>query len=421
VGSRAVHGAEDVTSAGVTDYLQKEGGIDQFTILANRIRNAVEKQQTREKLARQNDRLDTVVRNAPLILFALDSDGVFTFSEGQGLAEIDFKPGEVVGDSVFDVFAGDDDILAAAEQALDGEQMTATHEVADSLFETTYNPVFDEDGNVRSVIGVATDITERVEREQELERERERCARLVESLPNPVLHARAEDGEPVIQNVNSAFERVFGYDAETLGGERLHDYILSDDQTEEVEQLNQRILDEGEVQTEVRRETTDGVRTFRLDINIQYEEHKQPDGYAIYTDVTDREERERELEILRTAIDHAHIPLVLSDPSRDDNPLVYVNDAFEEVTGYSRAEAIGNNCRFLQGEQTDPENVATLRNAVENEEPTTVDLRNYRKDGEMFWNRVSIQPIYDDDGELLRYFGSQQDITEQKESRQRIE
>jgi PAS domain S-box-containing protein len=265
------------------------------------------------------------------------------------------------------------------------------------------------------------DITDRKEGEEQAKRERERYTTLFESLPNPVLHARVENGESVIQDVNAAFERTFGHDTGGLRGERLHDYILPDDRTEAVEQLNRQILDEGEVRTEVRRETTDGVRTFRLDVNIRNERGTQPEGYAIYTDITDREERERELEILRTAIDHAHIPLVLADPSQADNPLVYVNDAFEEVTGYSRSEAIGNNCRFLQGEQTDPEKVATLRNAVENEEPVTVDLRNYRKDGEMFWNRLSIRPIYDDDGELLRYFGSQQDITEQTESRRRIE
>jgi PAS domain S-box-containing protein len=94
---------------------------------------------------------------------------------------------------------------------------------------------------------------------------------------------------------------------------------------------------------------------------------------------------------------------------------VYVNNGFEEMTGYAPEEARGRNCRFLQGEDTDPEKVAALREAIDNEESISVELRNYRKNGTEFWNRLTVSPIYDDDGNLVRYLGTQEDITERKE------
>jgi PAS domain S-box-containing protein len=90
------------------------------------------------------------------------------------------------------------------------------------------------------------------------------------------------------------------------------------------------------------------------------------------------------------------------------------------MTGYPPEETLGRNCRFLQGEDTDPEKVAALREAIDNEETISVELRNYRKDGTEFWNRLTVNPIHDDDGQLVRYLGTQKDITEKKESEQKL-
>jgi len=113
-------------------------------------------------------------------------------------------------------------------------------------------------------------------------------------------------------------------------------------------------------------------------------------------------------------MDEAPMGVTISDPSQPDNPLIYVNDGFCELTGYPRDEVLGQNCRFLQGEGTREEPVARMREAVDAEESVSVELRNYRKDGSMFWNRVTIIPIRADDGTITHYFGYQQDITAKK-------
>jgi len=104
--------------------------------------------------------------------------------------------------------------------------------------------------------------------------------------------------------------------------------------------------------------------------------------------------------------------VVISDPSLPDNPVIFVSDEFETQTGYPPSEALGRNCRFLQGPDTDPEAVAAIRRAIRSGSPITVDLLNYRKDGTPFWNRLRIRPLLDEDGSVLYFAGAQNPIQE---------
>lgn len=135
---------------------------------------------------------------------------------------------------------------------------------------------------------------------------------------------------------------------------------------------------------------------------------------------TSSEDNHQEHRRFQQAIDEAKISITLADPTQPNDPLVYVNRAFEEKTGYATEEALGRNCRFLQGEETDPEKVAALRTAIQNENSVSVELRNYRKDGSKFWNRVTLTPIYDDDNQLVRYLGTQEDITHERQQKQQL-
>jgi len=120
-------------------------------------------------------------------------------------------------------------------------------------------------------------------------------------------------------------------------------------------------------------------------------------------------------------MEKAPVGIVLSDPDQSDNPLVYVNERFCELTGYEESEILGRNCRFMQGPETDPESVAEIRDAIDNEEPVTTVLRNYRNDGEMFWNHVTIAPVRNTDGEVSNWVGFQEDATERIEREQQLE
>ncbi len=117
--------------------------------------------------------------------------------------------------------------------------------------------------------------------------------------------------------------------------------------------------------------------------------------------------------VLSQILDSCVNGVTLSDPDKEDNPLVYANEAFELITGYSREEIIGLNCRFLQGNDRDQEGIEQIRQAIRENKSATVTLRNYRKNGELFYNRFSIRPLLDRDGRLIYYLGIQYDVTNQ--------
>lgn len=119
------------------------------------------------------------------------------------------------------------------------------------------------------------------------------------------------------------------------------------------------------------------------------------------------------------AVRATRMPMLITDPRQPDNPIVFANDAFARLTGYSRAETLGRNCRFLQGPGTNVDDIGRIRDAIERRVPIEIELLNYRKDGTSFWNRLLISPVFDD-GKLTFYFASQFDVTPERERLSRL-
>jgi len=124
--------------------------------------------------------------------------------------------------------------------------------------------------------------------------------------------------------------------------------------------------------------------------------------------------------LLERALAAAGEGIVIADARLPDMPLIYVNAAFEKVTGYSRDEALGRNCRFLQGAGTDPGALAEIRRALAERRAVVVELLNYRKDGTPFWNRLSITPVFGAGGEVTHFIGVQSDVTVRRLAQERL-
>ncbi len=123
-------------------------------------------------------------------------------------------------------------------------------------------------------------------------------------------------------------------------------------------------------------------------------------------------------DVFFAAIQMTRMPMVLTDPNQHDHPIVFANKAFLDLTLYEETEVLGRNCRFLQGAQTDREQVAELRRTVEKRESIALEILNYKRDGTPFWNAVFIGPVYDTSGNLLYFYSSQLDVTRRRESEQ---
>ena len=144
----------------------------------------------------------------------------------------------------------------------------------------------------------------------------------------------------------------------------------------------------------------------------QPSEQKRQDEQRIATELAGLD---RHTDPFVAAVHATRMPMIITNPRLPDNPVVFANDSFCRLSGYERDEIVGRNCRFLQGPETDPATVRKIHDAVERVEAIEIDIRNHRKDGEPFWNRLLMAPVFDADQQLAYFFASQVDVTIERE------
>lgn len=142
---------------------------------------------------------------------------------------------------------------------------------------------------------------------------------------------------------------------------------------------------------------------------------------AIGRDITETKQVEASLRLCKRAIAASNNGIVIADANQPGMPVIYANPAFETITGYSPADVMGRNSRFLQGDDTGQPELEILRQALREHRSCTVVLRNYRQDGTPFWNELSISPIYDAQGNLTHYIGIQNDISERRNATEQLQ
>lgn len=128
----------------------------------------------------------------------------------------------------------------------------------------------------------------------------------------------------------------------------------------------------------------------------------------------------QDLNLLIHALDASISGVILTDNQQPDNPIIYCNKAFEHITGYERHEIIGHNCRFLQKDDRNQIQRSILREAVAKGESVVVEIRNYKKDGTLFWNELYMSAIKDTNGKTCYFIGVQNDITRRKKAEQEL-
>ncbi|WP_276251539.1 PAS domain S-box protein [Haloarcula rara] len=231
------------------------------------------------------------------------------------------------------------------------------------------------------------------------------------------------DRDGTVVDYNERVPEVSGYAAEEIETMKMWEFVREDDRARITERVTEIVEDGERIRTEGHFLTADGD-------SIPYEFSGSPlrgqggdiVGFAgTGRDIAERKQRRRELERKTQAIDAAPVGITISDPTQNDNPLIDANSSYVQMTGYDESAVLGRNCRFLQGEDTDAVPVRKMREAIAEAEPVTVELRNYREDGEQFWNRVSIAPVTDEDGTVTNFVGFQQDVTVRKERETELE
>jgi PAS domain S-box-containing protein len=275
-------------------------------------------------------------------------------------------------------------------------------------------PLCDDEGAITGVVFVVDDITERKRRERAPQEEHDRFETLFENLPTPVVHGIVDGDEFVVSTVNAAFEAVFGFEAEAVQGENVHDLIVPSEGREQAIELARRAVEDGASRGEVRRRTADGPRDFQVQVTGWERAEGPTELYAIYMDITERKEVEaslRDQEVrLRSITQNISDGIYRSDP---DEGIVYANDAFVEMFGYeSLAEMRVLDSDALYGRPAERDRLVR----IEQEEGSIdgVEVEFQRKDGSTFVGLLSSRAVRNDDGTVACYDGVITDITERK-------
>ena len=221
------------------------------------------------------------------------------------------------------------------------------------------------------------------------------------------------DSQGTFLYVNNALVQIFGYsNSQELVGRFWHELYYSD----EISRLERDVIpflrQNGQWRGEAIAKRPDG-STFFEEVSLTF----TADGFiCICRDITEAKQSEIRLKLLERAISASSNGIIITDARQSDNPMIYVNPGFERMTGYTAGEVLGKNGRFLEGPEANQPALEHLRSALKVGSDCIVNLRNYRKDGRLFWNELSISPVRDTEGRLTHYIGVQTDTTERKQT-----
>lgn len=223
------------------------------------------------------------------------------------------------------------------------------------------------------------------------------------------------DQQGEILTLNLAAEHIFGVSEKQFSGKQV-DSLIAEMSMNRLAELFEQHGNAGS-STHTARFESFGLRASgdRFPLSVSLSEFRQGEkiNYSMMVrDVTDDKMAEAVLQLRLRAIEASNNGIAISDMSYPGQPIIYTNPAFERITGYSASDILGTNCRILQGEDTQQPEIAQLRSAIQEGRFCHVMLRNYRKDGTLFWNDLSIMPVHDHEGRVTHFVSSQNDVTD---------
>ncbi|WP_179338428.1 PAS domain S-box protein [Winogradskyella ludwigii] len=346
----------------------------------------------------------------PDMLFIQDLEGVYTDSFTPKPEQLFMSPDKIIGKNmkdilpahVYDIIKNGHD-LAIASGGVEVAEYNITNSNGEHFFEARMVHL-----NQHGVLTIVRDITERKLAKSQFTESEHRNKAMLQAIPD-FLYVLNKKG--MYLSAHAPDNLVLPEHRKDLVGLTIHDILPNE--------LCERIMKSLYLSEETK-ETQFLEYSFLVKEELHYYEARivaKDNGkfLVIVRDITERRVMDDMLYLRNKALEAASSGIIITDARQHDNPIIYINEAFEKTTGYQSADFIGKNCRFLQGDDLDQEEIKIMSSAIKNGDLCNVVLRNYRKDGSLFWNEVSLTPIFNKHNVLTHFIGVQRNVTARKE------
>lgn len=264
--------------------------------------------------------------------------------------------------------------------------------------------IYDKNGKLEALEGFITDITAQKETQIELTTNEAKMKALLEAMPD-MMFIQNRKGVYLDWYANNS-EKLFMPPEKFIGKHMKN--VLPTQVYQKIKIAQQKVLESGTMQI---------VEYCILGKNVM--EHYEArmvllNNHGLLTiirDITEKKATDKLLNIRNNALASASNSIIIADAQQKDVPIIYCNEAFEKMTGYTKAETYGKNCQFLQNDDRDQKEIDIMKNAITRGEFCNVILRYYKKDGTLFWNDITITPIHNNENKLTHFIGIQNDVT----------
>lgn len=400
---RASHAALEAHVAERTTELQRSN---------ERLQQEITERQRAEASCRESEtRYQTLLEHICDLVCELDANSRYRYVTPNHTAILGYEESELLGRQIFEFIHPDDcATVLAIFQADSGRRAFRFRHKTEGWrwLESSGRAHQTLQGDTRAVV-VSRDITEQLRVQETLHANEERYRALAENMQDLLCEL---DNEARYIYLSPNYPDALGYSPDELVGRTIFELVHPDDLSEVLPQINN-----GADKVTFRVQRKDKTwRWLESSVKPYTTAQNQRHTVVVSRDVTDRRKAEEDLALRDRAISSTSEGICITDPHQPDNPIVYVNAGFERLTGYTREEVLGKNCRILKSPHTDPEMHKKLRKAIQDRTECIVELLNRRKDGSLFWNRLSLTPVRDSIGRVTHFIGVIFDITERKET-----
>ncbi len=429
-GSIGEEAAVELLRKGAVDYVMK----DQPGRLPYTVQRALDEAKERmahrkaeTDLIESENRFRQVAETVQEWIWEVDTNGMYTYASPVIESLLGYTTDEVVGKKYFyDFFVPNEreklkkvvfELFSRKEIAINFENTNVHKNGNLVILSTSGSPVFDDDGNFSGYRGVDNDITERKEAEDLLKLSEEKFRNLFYNHTAIKLIIEQENGN--IVEANEAAANFYGFTVETL--QKMNISLIN---VLPAEKMNNKIGNTetlNDTYTEFRHRKADGtlvdVEVFSSSIRIGNKEYL----HSIIHDISEKKKAEKNLHILNRAIESSSVSVIITDEKGD---IIYTNPFFTQVTGYSQEEAIGKNPKIIRSGCHSKEFYQELWNTLNEGNNWEGEFRNKKKNGELFWEKAIISPIFNSYGVVTNFIAIKEDISYQKqaeETRQQLE